>query len=82
MFICRGRERGAENAGNVRIGETEQQSSSCGMFTMGMSLPESFLDKIIRRDEESWQTADPQTHWALQKGKKSHALLGFRRANG
>lgn len=37
VFICRGRERGADNAGNMRIGETEQRSS-CGMFTMGMSF--------------------------------------------
>lgn len=75
--ICRGRERGAENAGNVRIGETEQLSSG-GMLAMGMSPPESFIDKIIRHDEVSRQTAGPQTHRALQRGKKSHVLLGFR----
>lgn len=70
------RQRGAKNAGNVRIGEAEQHSAG-GMLAMGMIPPESFIDKIIRHDEESWQTASPQTHGALQKGKKSHVLLGF-----
>lgn len=51
------------------------------MFTVGMHLLESFIDKIIRNEEESWQTGNQQTHRALQKlrrGKKSHELLGFR----
>lgn len=77
--ICRGRERRAENAGNVRVGGAEQHGSG-GMFTVGMHLPESFFDEIIKHEEESWQTGSQQTHRALQKlrrGKKSHALLGF-----